>query len=155
MLPVDRASAEQLRLGSDTLTVLATSAETAGAIFAVEIRMPPGGGLPLLHRHAPSEIYHVLEGEFVFHLDRGAGIERVVAGPGDVVPLTGGTPHTIRNESEHDAVAFVVHSPGTAMDEFAHAGAALAAAGDPAIDDMLALAAHHGVEILGPVPQEA
>ena len=34
--------------------------------------MPPGGGPPLLHRHAPSEIYHVLDGEFTFYV-RGRG----------------------------------------------------------------------------------
>jgi hypothetical protein len=46
-LPVDFATAERLLLGLDRITVLATSAQTGGALFAVEIRMPPGGGPPV------------------------------------------------------------------------------------------------------------
>jgi mannose-6-phosphate isomerase-like protein (cupin superfamily) len=153
MLPVNRGEAEQLRLGTDTLTVLASSASTSGNIFAVEIRMPPGGGAPVMHRHAASEIYLVTEGEFTFYLSDGAGeITRVLAGPGDTVPLAGSAPHSIRNESKRDAVAISVHSPGTAMEAFARAGAAMAASGDPAIGDVLTLAERHGVEMLGPVP---
>lgn len=152
MLPVNRANAEQLRLGGDTLTVLATAAQTADAIFAVEVRMPPGGGPPLLHQHAPSEVYYVLEGEFTFYVDDGDQVRRFAARAGDAVPLTGGTPHTIRNESDSDAVAFMVHAPGAAMEEFARAGAALAEAGDPPIEEVLALAERHGVEMLGPIP---
>jgi mannose-6-phosphate isomerase-like protein (cupin superfamily) len=154
MLPVDRASCEHLRLGTDEITVLATSGQTGGDIFAVEIRMPPGGGPPVLHRHAPSEIYHVQTGELTFYVGDASGdVRRVTAIAGDVVPLAGGTPHTIRNESSDDAVAFVVHSPGATMEGFARAAAALAEHGTPAMEDVLALAERHGVEMLGPIPR--
>lgn len=152
-LPVDRGSAERWQLGTDELTVLATGAQTGGAIFAVEIRMPPGGGPPVMHRHEPGEIYHVLAGEFTFYLGDPAGpVRRVTAGVGDVVPLAGGTPHTIRNESTADAVAFMVHSPAAVMEGFARAAAALGATGTPSMEQALALAEEHGVELLGPVP---
>ena len=115
--------------------------------------MPPGGGPPVMHRHPPSEIYHVLEGEFTFYVgEPPRAVRRVRAVTGDVVPLAGGTPHTIRNESPHDAVAFVVHSPAATMEGFSRAAAALAADGSPSIDDVLALAHQHGIEMLGPVP---
>ena len=156
MLPVDRGCAERWALGTDELTVLATGEQTGGTIFAVEIRMPPGGGPPVMHRHAPGEIYHVLSGEFTFYVgDPAATVRRVTAGAGDVVPLAGGTPHTIRNESDADAVAFVVHSPAGPMEGFARAAAALAAAGTPTMEQVLAVAAAHGVELLGPVPASA
>lgn len=151
MLPVDRDAAEHWRLGTDELTVLATCAQTCDQIFAVEIRMPPGGGPPALHRHAPSEIYYVLDGEFTFYLGEPGHTRRFTAGPHDVVPLPGGTPHTIRNESSSEAVAFVVHSPGATMEGFSRAAAARAAAGDFPIEEVLALAEEHGVEMLGPV----
>lgn len=151
-LPVDRSEAERIVLGTDELTVLATSAQTGGAIFAVETRMPPGGGPPVMHRHAPGEVYHVLEGEFAFYLGDGedGAIRRVLAGVGDVVPLAGNTPHTIRNEGTVDAVAFVVHSPGAPMEGFSRAAAALAASGELSMDDALELAQRHGIELLGP-----
>jgi mannose-6-phosphate isomerase-like protein (cupin superfamily) len=159
MPPVERASAERLTLGTDEITVLATSAQTDGALFAVEIRMPPGGGPPLLHRHAPGEVYHILQGEFAFYIgDRDApddAVRRVIAAAGDVVPLAGGTPHTVRNEAETDAVAFVVHAPGGPMEGFVRAVATLAGQGRPSIEAVLDLAEQHGIEMLGPIPGPA
>ena len=50
------------------------------------------------------------------------------------------------------ATALSVHAPGAAMEAFAHAAAALAAEGAPGLDDVLALAARHGIEVTGPIP---
>lgn len=151
-IPVDIATGERLELGGDELVVLASCAQTDGALFAATVRMRPGGGAPVMHRHAPGEVYHVLEGEFVFYVDDGVRVRRFTAGPGQVVPLAGGTPHTIRNESAVDAVAFVVHAPGAPMEGFSRAAAALAAAGEPSMDAVLAIAEEHGIDLLGPVP---
>ena len=141
-------------LGTDEITVLASGAQTGGAIFAIEIRMPPGGGPPVMHRHQPGEIYYVLEGEFTFYVgDPAAGVRRLTAVAGDAVPLAGNTPHAIRNESAVDAVAVSVHSPAAVMEGFSRAAAALAASGEaPSMDRVLALAQEHGVEMLGPIP---
>jgi mannose-6-phosphate isomerase-like protein (cupin superfamily) len=148
-LPVDRATAECFRMGTDQITVLSTCAQTDGALFAVEVRMPPGGGPPVMHRHAPGEVYHVLEGEFTMYIADGEGPpRRITAGPGDVVPMAGGTPHTVRNESTADAVAFLVHAPGGPMEGFTRAVAALAV---PDMDAVLEAAAANGIELLGPV----
>jgi mannose-6-phosphate isomerase-like protein (cupin superfamily) len=107
----------------------------------------------VLHRHAPGEIYYVTDGEFTFYVaDGDVTVRRVTARAGDVVPLAGGTPHTIRNESVADAVAFVVHAPGAPMENFSRAVAALAAGGSPSMDAVLTIAAQHGIELLGPVP---
>ena len=79
----------------------------------------------------------------------------MTARAGDVVPLAGGTPHTVRNESAADAVAFVVHAPGAPMENFSRAAAALAADGDPSMEQVLAVAAENGIELLGPIPAAA
>jgi oxalate decarboxylase/phosphoglucose isomerase-like protein (cupin superfamily) len=72
-----------------------------------------------MHRHAPSEIYYVLDGEFAFYVGNSdGGVRRIVARSGDLVPLAGGVPHTIRNEGDRDAIAFVVHSPAAVMEGF-------------------------------------
>lgn len=111
-----------------------------------------------MHRHEPGEVYHVLEGEFTFYLGKRdqdgnvADVRRVLARTGDVVPLAGGTPHTIRNESDHEAVAFVVHAPPGPMEDFSRAAAALAGDTSPSIEAVLDLAAQHGIELLGPIP---
>ncbi|TXL62170.1 cupin domain-containing protein [Aeromicrobium terrae] len=154
-IPVDIATAERIRLGTEDIAVLASSADTGGALFAVQTTMRPGGGPPVMHRHGPGEVYYVTEGEFTFYLGEGGEARRIVARAGEVVPLAGDTPHTIRNESQTDAVAFVVHAPGAPMEGFTRAVAALAAQDAPAIEDVLAVAEAHGIELLGPIPSHA
>lgn len=153
MLPVDIDSAERIWLGGDEVIIRATSEQTLGALFAVDIRMPPGGGPPVMHRHDPGEVYYVRAGEFTFYVGEASGVRRMTAVAGDVVPLAGGTPHTIRNESTMDAIAFVVHAPGAPMEGFARSAAALAADGPPSVDAVLAVAARNGIEMLGPIPR--
>jgi len=157
-LPVDSATAERFLLGGDEITVLADCAHTGGALFAFRIRMPPGGGPPVLHRHDSGELYHVLEGEFAFYTGHGpvvpGAVRRFTAGAGDVVPLPGGTPHSIRNESSADAVACVVHAPGTPMEQFMRTVAAEAAHRTPSMAAVLAIAARNGIGLLGPIPTQ-
>ena len=152
-LPVDYDTAERITLGTDEMVVLATTDDTGGALFAVETRMPPGGGPPVMHRHDPGEVYLVRSGEFTFYVGEPDGpVRRITAATGDVVPLAGGTPHTIRNEADEDAVAFVVHAPGAPMENFSRAAATLAVDGQLDMEAALAVAAQHGIELLGPVP---
>jgi mannose-6-phosphate isomerase-like protein (cupin superfamily) len=152
-LPVDYGTAERLMLGPDQITVLATCAQTNDALFAVEVRMSPGGGPPVMHRHAPGEIYYVTEGEFTFYtLDEHDSVQCMTAGVGEAVPLAGGTPHTVRNESNSDAAAFVVHAPGAPMEHFIRAAAELAKTGNPSMEAVMAVANQNGIEMLGPIP---
>ena len=111
--------------------------------------MPAGGGPPMLHRHDPFELYRVENGELAFYVEDDDGaVKRSVGGPGTVVSIPGGREHTIRNESEEDARAFVVFSPGAPMERFVRAAGAL---GEPDVQAVLELAATHGIEMTGPV----
>jgi len=157
MLPVDSSVLpERLRTGLDEITVLTPSARTDGALFAVQIRMPPGGGPPVMHRHGPGEVYYVQRGEFTFYVGGADDPDRrrFSAAGGEVVPLAGWTPHAIRNESGEDAVAFVVHAPGAPMEQFLRAVAAMSAHGEPSMDEVLAVAERNGIELLGPIPSD-
>ena len=80
----------------------------------------------------------------------------MTATAGDVVPLAGGTPHTVRNESTADAVAFVVHAPRAPMENFSRAAVRLAAETDgaPSMDSVLTVAAQHGIKLLDPIPNQ-
>ena len=153
MLPVNLADGERLALGGDEICVLSGCAQTDGAIFAVLLTMQPGGGPPVMHQHAPAEVYHVMEGEFAFYVGTDDGVERIIVRAGEVMPLAGGTPHTIRNESDAVAVAFGVHTPGEAMEGFTRAAARLAEGGEPSMAAVLEIAEKHGIELLGPVPE--
>ena len=144
---------DRVQVGLDELTFRVTSAESGGALLAVDVRMPAGGGPPALHRHAAAEIYRIEQGELVVYLEHDAAeVRRIPAPAGAVVPIPGGRAHTIRNESAAEARAYVVFSPGAEMERFVRAAGALA---EPQPDDILALAARHGVELAGPVPAPA
>ena len=154
-LPVDYSTPQRLQMGTDDITVLATSAQTGGALFAIDLRMQPGGGPPVMHRHEPGEVYYILDGTFTFYIAGVDGqVSRRTAGAGDVVPLAGKVPHTVRNESDSTARAFVVHAPGAPMENFSRAAAMLASDGTPSMAAVLAIAAQNGIELLGPIPAE-
>jgi oxalate decarboxylase/phosphoglucose isomerase-like protein (cupin superfamily) len=147
---------EALSVGGDQVVVQATSEESDGALFAVEVHMAPGGGPPALHRHDPFELYRVERGELAFYVADAAGrVRRHTAGPGEVVAIPGGREHTIRNESGDEARAFVVFSPAGEMEGFVRGAAALAAAGRPGMDEVLALAARQGIELTRPLAEVA
>lgn len=156
MLAVERGSGPQpvrMTLGSDDVVIHATSADTGGTLFAVEITMPPGGGPPVMHRHDPGEVYLVLDGEFTFYTQEPNGeARRRTACAGEVVSLAGGTPHTIRNESAEPARAFAVHAPGGPMEGFMRAVAEQSRDQPPAMERVLAIASLNGITLLGPIP---
>ena len=136
----------RLQVGSDELTLLVTSDDTGGALLAAEVALPAGGGPPGLHRHAPEEIYRLERGELAIHIEDDEGeVRRILARRGDVVHIPGGRAHTVRNESDAEALAYVVFAPGTEMEQFVRAASELT---DPGIDEVVALAARHGIEMV-------
>lgn len=146
----DKRVVETLLVGSDELAFHVTSDETGGALLAVEVRLPPGGGPPMLHRHAPTEVYRVERGELALYVEDGAGdVARLSAGPGDVVHIPAGRAHTVRNESLADALAYVVFAPGAEIERFVRAAGALRT---PTPADVIVTAERHGIEMAGPVP---
>jgi oxalate decarboxylase/phosphoglucose isomerase-like protein (cupin superfamily) len=149
--PVDTSEPDRLRVGGDELAFRVTGAQSAGALVAVDVTMPAGGGPPALHRHASAEVYRVEAGELAFHIQDDDGtVRRATAAAGEVVHIPGGRAHTIRNESDAEARAYVVFVPGAEIEPFARAAAALAGAGGPPRpEDVMALAARHGIERVG------
>jgi oxalate decarboxylase/phosphoglucose isomerase-like protein (cupin superfamily) len=144
-----------LKVGAEEITLRVDTARSGGALLALEVAMPPGGGPPLLHRHEPAEVYRVESGEFTMYLEDDAGeIGRLIAAPGDVVHIPAGRAHTIRNESDMDARAYVTFVPAGGFEAFARGVSELAAAGPPSPEDVVELAVRHGIEFTGPVPGE-
>ena len=137
---------DTLTVGHERLAFAVTSQQSGGALTAIDVTMPPGGGPPMLHRHDPFEAYRVESGELAFYLEDDTGrVVRQAAGPGRVVAIPGGREHTVRNESDAQARALVMFSPGATMEQFAREAGRLD--GPPRPDDVTALAAAHGIEI--------
>jgi mannose-6-phosphate isomerase-like protein (cupin superfamily) len=142
---------DRIVVGEDEVTFRLTSDQSDGALVALEVRIPAGGGPPLLHRHEPFELYRVERGELAFYIEgERETVSRTVAGPGSVVAIPGGREHTVRNESGAESTAFVVFSPGSEMERFVRAVGDL---GEPGIEEVLGLAATHGVELTRPLEE--
>jgi oxalate decarboxylase/phosphoglucose isomerase-like protein (cupin superfamily) len=148
--------AERISVGGDEITFRVTSDATQGAVLAVEVAMPSGGGPPALHRHDAEEIYRLERGELAIYLEDDEGeVRRHRATAGMTIHIPSSRAHTIRNESDAEARAYVVFAPGTEMERFIRAAGHLAGQGPPQIDDVLALAERHGITMTGPVPAGA
>jgi mannose-6-phosphate isomerase-like protein (cupin superfamily) len=140
--------AEKIQVGHDHLVVRVSSPE----VLALDVTIPPGGGPPALHRHAPAEIYRVLDGELAFYFGDGPRIRREAGGAGAVVDIPAGVEHTVRNETGAPANAYVTFVGDAApMEAFVRAAARLAEAGPPDLEAVMATAAAHGVEITRPI----
>jgi mannose-6-phosphate isomerase-like protein (cupin superfamily) len=137
----------KLKVGSDEITLHVTTAASAGTLVACDVTIPAGGGPPAMHRHPSAEVYRGDEGVLALYIeDEGGAVERIAVTPGDVVHIPGGRPHTVRNESPFDARAYVTFVPGTEMEEFVREVATRP-------QDAAALAARHGIEFTGPLPE--
>ena len=130
---------ERLTIGRDEITIHVDSERSGGTMVAAEVTIPAGGGPPALHRHPSGELYRVQRGELALYL----GDERISATEGAVVHIPGGAAHTVRNETDAEAQAFVVFTPGTEMERFVRAVAA-------SPGDVLSLAEEHDIEMLAP-----
>ena len=130
---------ERLKVGRDEITLHLDSEGSGGTMVAAEVTIPAGGGPSALHRHPSAELYRVQRGELALYL----GEERIAAAEGAVVHIPGGMAHTVRNETDAEAQAFVVFTPGTEMERFVRAVAA-------SPGDVVALAEEHGIEMLAP-----
>lgn len=141
------ATDDRMAAGDDEVVIRATSALSGGAILALEVAIPAGGGPPMLHRHDPFELYRVDDGELTFYVEGDDGVvRRARGGRGAVVAIPAGREHTVRNESAGTARAFVVFAPGAGFERFIRAAGTAVHPGE-----IPAIAAAHGIEITRPV----
>jgi quercetin dioxygenase-like cupin family protein len=153
---IPRHGGHSLHVLGDLIHVKVTAAQTAGAFSMFEIVAPPGGGPPL-HRHAPCEAFHILDGTLII---RGAEDAETPAGPGDTVFVAGDAPHSYRNPGPGNARFLITLAPGGFEAFFADLGEPAGDATEPRpltappdIEHVLAVTGRHGVEVLeGPPP---
>lgn len=144
-----------MKVGRDEIQFKVRAGDAAHGRAAAEVLMQAGGGPPILHRHAASELYRVQAGELTFYVADAEGkLHRRVAPSGETVAIPGGREHTIRNESAAAAKAFAVYSPGQQMEAFALAAAELAADGAAGPAEIAAVAERHGIELTRPIPRD-
>jgi quercetin dioxygenase-like cupin family protein len=149
-------SGESLHVLGDLIHVKVTAEQTGGAFSMFEIVAPPGDGPPL-HRHAPCEAFHILDGTLII---RGADDSETLAAPGDTVFVAPDAPHSYRNPGPGNARFLVTLAPGGFEAFFTDLGDPAGdvtepkpLTGPPDIGHVLAVTGRHGIEILeGPPP---
>jgi len=149
------APANQLWFMDSLITVRVSMSDGQDGISVLEHRMPYGSSPPLHIHRTEDAVFHVLEGELRVRLqDR----ERRV-GAGEVFLAPKGVPHTYRVESAQGSRCLTITARGD-FERFVRALGRPAErpelpelAGPPSPDvlqGLIAIAAKHGIEIVGP-----
>ena len=139
-------------LGVPTL-LRATADTTNGAFGLIEHPMlPPGFASPYHVHHREDESFYVLQGRVAFVCDG----KWLTAGPGDFVFGPRNIPHGFKVTGTAPAQILLLVSPGgfeRFIKDLSEPAGTLPSA--PDIAKLVAVAASYGVDILGPLPEEA
>ena len=128
---------------SDTVDFLGARARVL-AEGLVEMIDVPAGDMPPLHvHHSHDEGFYVLSGEVALHMPEG---KSVTLQPGEFFLAPRGVPHVYRVSDDGPASWLCLSTP-SGFDRFV---AAVGALPDQDPQSVTAVAAEHGIEILGP-----
>ena len=126
------------------MVVKADAASTGGVVSVLEATEPPGFGPPIHVHHDAAEVFYVLQGEYVMHLD---GEEvRCPAGSFVFIPL--GAKHGF-NVGDVPSRKLNFYFPATMIGYFDDLAAALGRA-NVTDDELASIARAHSMEIVGP-----
>ena len=137
------------RIGRMTMTFKTTAANNWDAYTVCEAIEPPASGAGL-HRHPTyDETFIICEGLYEFQL----GEKMLNLGPGDVVFVPRGTPHSFMSIGPEIGRQLIISSPGGIFDAFiAEVATSLVDSGSPsrpgAATDFRVIAAKYGMEFL-------
>lgn len=134
-------------LGGFRMSVKATSDETGEAFSLLEADEPPGFGPPLHIHHNAAEAFYVLQGEYIIFLDG----KEYPCPAGSFIFIPAGAPHGFRVGREQSR-KLILYTPAAMVGYFDELSAALAQ-GEVDPDALSEIAARHGMEVTGPVPE--
>jgi quercetin dioxygenase-like cupin family protein len=123
---------------------------TGGALGLIEQLVPPGLGSPYhLHRNE-DESFYVLDGRIRFF----SGGRSWVLGPGGFAFLPRDVAHGFRTEGDAPSRSLLLATPGGFEAFVAELSTVEPPAGPPDMAALMAAAGRHGLEILGPLPEQ-
>lgn len=136
------------RKGDEPWVVLADAAMTGGGVSFGEARLAPRTSGPSFHVHSnEDEAAYVVDGTMTFRV----GDDMFEAGPGTLVWLPRGVPHTFANLSDGPAWVFGTISPAGLEGMFAEQAKYFASlAGPPDESRIEEIGARWGVTRIGP-----
>jgi mannose-6-phosphate isomerase-like protein (cupin superfamily) len=103
---------EHWLVGTDVTTIKASGRSTSGNLLVMEVTVPPGGGPPVLHRHAYAETFLFQEGEFeVSTLEANGAPGTIMVAAGDTVSIPSMAWHNFKNVGATPGTFLAIHSP--------------------------------------------
>lgn len=117
-LTASPSAPEHLWLLGETITTLLSGASTGGHLAVMEVRTPPGGGVPFLHTHPGDETFVVIEGSYEIY-EQVDGEKRPIDAPtGRAVHIPSGAPHGYANVGETPGRMLMLLHAGSRMEDF-------------------------------------
>ena len=80
-------------LGNNEITVLVSGSESGGKFSVMELVVQPRGGANALHTDHWVEVFHVIDGEAEWTLERDGSLDTWIARRGDTVVVPAGARH--------------------------------------------------------------
>ncbi len=139
-----RGEGRSIDLGEFAMTVKASEAETGGLVSVLEAEEPPGFGPPIHVHHDCAEAFYVLAGEYIMFLED----REFVCPAGSFIFIPQGARHGFK----------VGNMPGRKLNFYFPASmigyfddlAEAVGSDDLGEDELIEIAAAHGMEIVGP-----
>src|SRR5918995_6035775 len=140
-------------------TIKATAEQTGGQYTLVEILAPEGFASPLHVHHFEDEAFYILEGEMTFYV----GDQTIKAQPGSFLFGPKDVPHAFNVDRGPARLLFVLSPAGLEglIREMGEPARSLSIPPQPdeppdeaEMEQMMAIAARYGAEILGPPPNQ-
>lgn len=92
--PSGPANARVIRfLGNNEITVLVSGPESGGSFAVMELLVQPRGGATALHTDRWVEVFHVIDGQVEWTLERDGRLETWTAKPGETIHVPRGAKH--------------------------------------------------------------
>jgi quercetin dioxygenase-like cupin family protein len=136
---------EEIKIGPLAIRFLVEGATSGGTVAVFECDVPVGAKVPAPHSHdAYEETIYGLRGVMTWTVE-GTATE---VGPGDVVCIPRGAVHRFENNSDEDASALAIVSPGVLGPDYFREVAAVveaAAGGPPDLAEIGAVMRRHGL----------
>jgi quercetin dioxygenase-like cupin family protein len=103
-------------LGNNEITVLVSGSESGGAFSLMELVVQPRGGANALHTDRWIEVFHVLDGEVEWTLERDGSLDTWIARRGETIVVPVGAKHRFAGAGETPCRMLTLGAP--AYEEF-------------------------------------
>jgi mannose-6-phosphate isomerase-like protein (cupin superfamily) len=98
-------------LGNNEITVLVSGEESGGAFCLMELQIQPGGGANVLHTDQWFEVFHLLEGDVEWTLERDGELVTWRARPGETIRVPRGAKHRFAGAGTRPSRILTIGTP--------------------------------------------